>query len=438
MASRERDRASAGMFRRSLADTARAKGAATDCPPPDILAAYYERSLDAPEIASCELHFSQCARCREQLTALARADESAAARREMPQPRAGVAWLWNWRWLAPAAAVLAIAIVWVARRPAAPHTTGETSPPLLAVSRPLEPQVSAPERKSLAESRLSVPRERSAIPPAARADSDLSFDMARSEPPQQLTAPAPGKESVPGLPFNGRNDAKLDALAKADEAPNRATANEVVAGAAGPKISSDARETLYSSASVAPPAAPASGERVMVTTEQEAIQSNASAGALTAKQAASPNPAKAKQAPPAPMVSGYSTKAESVVVFSADQRSAETLIRTPDPSVLWRLAPGGFVERSLDGGTTWQGQAINAEAPVVAGSAPTAKVCWLVGPNGIILLTRDGTTWMTVPPPVHADFVGVSAVDASAAIVTASDGRKFSTGDTGKHWNALP
>ena len=123
---------------------------------------------------------------------------------------------------------------------------------------------------------------------------------------------------------------------------------------------------------------------------------------------------------------------------TADERSAEKLIRTPDPNVLWRLTRGGFVERSLDGGATWQGQLPDSNARLVAGSAPAAKICWLVGNNGVILRTKDGRKWKTISPPEPADFVDVAARNAWSATLTAADGRKFSTTDGGKHWKALP
>ena len=91
MAVRDDDKVMAGLLRRTLAsspkpgvapsagDTFGSRG--DDCPPADILAAYYEHSLDADESSRYELHFSQCALCREQLAAMARAEE-------VPQPRA--------------------------------------------------------------------------------------------------------------------------------------------------------------------------------------------------------------------------------------------------------------------------------------------------------------------------------------------------------------
>ena len=77
-------------------------------------------------------------------------------------------------------------------------------------------------------------------------------------------------------------------------------------------------------------------------------------------------------------------------------------------------------------------------AHVVAGSAPSVETCWLVGRGGIVLLTTDGRKWRTVEPPTNADFVGVAASDASTATITADDGRKFATSDSGKHWAPAP
>ena len=57
MAGYEEDKPAAELLRRSLASAA---GATDDCPDPEILAAYAERSLDADEASRWNLHFSQC------------------------------------------------------------------------------------------------------------------------------------------------------------------------------------------------------------------------------------------------------------------------------------------------------------------------------------------------------------------------------------------
>jgi hypothetical protein len=118
-------------------------------------------------------------------------------------------------------------------------------------------------------------------------------------------------------------------------------------------------------------------------------------------------------------------------------RSSETVIPTPDPKVLWRIAQAGFVERTEDGGATWQGQLADPNAQLMAGAAPSTKVCWFAGRDGKILLTKDSKNWKRVPPPTTADFTAIAAKDASSATVTTSDGRQFSTTNAGKSWKPV-
>jgi len=122
----------------------------------------------------------------------------------------------------------------------------------------------------------------------------------------------------------------------------------------------------------------------------------------------------------------------------AEDRKAQTIVRSPDPQVLWRISSGRFVERSADAGASWHTQWTNANAHVVAGAATSVQTCWLVGRGGIILLTVDGKKWKTVSPPADVDFVNVAATDASSATVTTSEGRQFTTSDRGKHWAPAP
>src|SRR5579862_8357568 len=156
MAQRDDDKVMAGLLRRTLASSpkpgvAPSVGDASDsrgddCPPAEILAAFYEHSLDADESSRYELHFSQCTLCREQLAAMARAEE-------VPQPRASWAWLWNPYWLAPSLAVLTLAIFFGVHHPSRTSTAAVANPPanapLVAMSRsdqapPQEPAAPAP------------------------------------------------------------------------------------------------------------------------------------------------------------------------------------------------------------------------------------------------------------------------------------------------------
>ena len=117
-----------------------------------------------------------------------------------------------------------------------------------------------------------------------------------------------------------------------------------------------------------------------------------------------------------------------------ESRARGTVIPTPDSSVKYRLAGGGFVERTTDGGATWNGQQVSQNARLIAGSAPSAKVCWIVGRDAAITLTKNGTDWERVDPPIQADFVAVAAKNDNTATVTTVDGKKYSTTDRGKKW----
>ena len=106
---------------------------------------------------------------------------------------------------------------------------------------------------------------------------------------------------------------------------------------------------------------------------------------------------------------------------------------SPDRSVRWRLAVDR-VERSTDGGTSWTAATRLDSSAITAGSAPGPLVCWLVGRAGVVFLATDGVTFLQVTSPAPIDLVAISAVDASSATVTASDGRRFITTDGGGTW----
>jgi hypothetical protein len=130
-------------------------------------------------------------------------------------------------------------------------------------------------------------------------------------------------------------------------------------------------------------------------------------------------------------------KAEQTL--AAPQRFADvawTEIRSPDPDVRIRFAATGRVERTTDAGATWTPQAVDPFVRLTGGSAPSADVCWLVGPAGTVLRSIDGGTWIRVAFTEAADLASVSATDANTAIVVTRDGRRFETRDGGHTWSA--
>jgi photosystem II stability/assembly factor-like uncharacterized protein len=100
----------------------------------------------------------------------------------------------------------------------------------------------------------------------------------------------------------------------------------------------------------------------------------------------------------------------------------------------WRITGGRAIERSTDGGVTWQQQFSDATFSLTAGSAPSALVCWVVGQDGVVLLSTDGRTWRRVGFPTMPALVSVRAADERTATVTDVNGRTYVTTDGGVRW----
>lgn len=97
------------------------------------------------------------------------------------------------------------------------------------------------------------------------------------------------------------------------------------------------------------------------------------------------------------------------------------------------------VEFSDSGGREWAAAAVpeGESSAVVAGVAAGGRVCWLVGRQGMVLLTTDGVSFQRVPFPDSVDLTFVSAGDARRATVRTVDGRTFTTADGGATWVAV-
>jgi hypothetical protein len=436
MASRERDDAMAGLLKRSLAGDA---DAGNDCPAPEILAAYFEQSLDPEEEAGVELHFSKCARCREQFAALGRAEQAAVApASSTPREAARASWIWDWRWLAPVAAVLVITAIWATRRTAlmqiaerAMQAPAAVTPPAKTPTQQATPQAKEQDKPQVL-SRTIAP-EPSAASAARQAGPAPNFSDSKTA----MGAPAASLQNSPSANSVAPESASSDELLKKAAAQQSATDQ---ARSAPPVASTNESVTLESETAVATSAPTPSPARVSAAPARQEDKvgvvggvasgvAGAASGALNEK-AQAPS---AKQAPA--LVSTFRDRTRIISANQAGELPAANIIPTPDPRISWRLASGGFIERSEDGGATWNGQMPNQNAHFVAGSAPSAKICWLAGDHGIILLTQDASYWQVIPPPVNSDFIAISARNASSATVTTADGRKFTTTNRGKSWS---
>jgi hypothetical protein len=426
MAAHDREKAMAGLLRRTLGADA---GSQDPCPGPDVLAAYYERSLAPDEMPVCEFHIARCPRCRAQLSLMARTDAQAP-------PAARHGWLLDWRLLVAATAALIVVTVWGLHRPALKFAGDRpASAPLVAMSK----------------GEQGVPSQRMQAPPSAppsepapahESRSRKQLDVDKVSPQLQapsLEAPVATQKKLsrdlPEVASSAEDSLKLRSDRQTQLQQDTAQQNTRQQNAAQPDqlnrlAAQNASETLDEKAApsaAAQLAAPPPAANVRTPAMNGMIAPGGSAGAA----AISPQ---AKEPQPATLSGATGAVSAGAFAQSAQQRSAETIIRTPDPKVLWRIAGGGFIERSENGGASWHGQLPEPNAQFSAGAAPTAKALWLVGENGMILLTKDASNWKMIPPPIPADFVSVDAKSGSSATVTAADGQKFSTSNSGKRW----
>jgi uncharacterized protein (DUF4415 family) len=138
----------------------------------------------------------------------------------------------------------------------------------------------------------------------------------------------------------------------------------------------------------------------------------------------------------APATAPARSAAEASAPF-AERREAQkpaAIIASPQSSIAWRI-DGQTVNRSTDGGATWQTQATGTTVDLLAGSASSPTVCWIVGRKGTVLLTTDGATWRRLPfPQPDSDLVAVAATDQMTATVTTATGAVFRTVDAGRTW----
>ncbi|MGH9747972.1 MAG: hypothetical protein ACRD59_17905 [Candidatus Acidiferrales bacterium] len=458
MASQEHEKAMDGLLRRSLARDAASQA---DCPNAELLAAYYERSLGADEIAEYELHFSQCSRCREQLAAMVRAGaeiESEADRvlepvlvsapaiearsaaapvaaqaakpvksppQTQPQPtRTGL----DLRWLLPvAAAFILTALVYF--RLSSQHTQVALNHELNVPNQPAPTQ--NPPQYDLAP--------QSAAEPTASAPAKKT---SRSDSAAPRTAGAPPAATPARPQFNGAVSARAGArsttrgVAAANSAP-AAVRPPVSASAEARKSQAPAEQVLAKNEAAAEPAPAAPAPELNPALADSVTTMNAD------QSVAAPAPP-----PPAEAGHGVGSATSSRLQFhgltamnskakakTVKESAAVIIVLTSAPNVIYRIVPGGYVELSEDAGASWQRQLLDASAEFAAGSSATPQICWLVGRAGVIYRTEDGTSWKKLPSPAAADFVAVAAKDSLSASVTASDGRIWSTVDAGETWN---
>jgi photosystem II stability/assembly factor-like uncharacterized protein len=109
-------------------------------------------------------------------------------------------------------------------------------------------------------------------------------------------------------------------------------------------------------------------------------------------------------------------------------------IVSPDRSVTWIVGQNGMVRRRDADNPGLRVQHSGVTTDLVAGSATSATVCWIVGRSGTIIRTTDGEHWELITAPSADNLTGVSASSARDAKITTAGGQSFATSDGGVTW----
>ena len=475
MNDRDREKAFEKTLRRTLRQ--RPPAAITNCPEPDLLAAYFDHSLSAEETAHWELHFSACSRCQEILNAVA-AEElqpaehvyvAALAAPAAPTPAASADYreagtrgrqsipsrprpIFNWRWLAPSAAVAAAVVFWFALRPVPTTEQARLASDQIANSPAPSANETPSELEGIPSTRGSAKSDLDKkVDPLVTLNSSgaaLSDSARRADQPElrrplrerantsevarvKPESPAPSSESGP-------------LAARVSSEPTRAEHDQLV-------LEKTARAQASAGVSQHPGTQPAVAAK---PNEKQEAASKSSEQAKTVQPTPSPKPLLALNAEesrkkdldvvavtPAPSPGTpaewafRATQADSSHRNLALRLLPSQQVSAPGSTVLWRFGPGGLIERSLDAGQSWGSQASPVTTELLAGSSPAENVCWIVGRAGAILRTTDGEHWEKISSPAEKDWISVVARSALAATITSRDSHRYSTTDGGRTWS---
>ena len=371
----DHDRPIETLLRQTLAEQGRF-GAADSHLNAETLAAWADGGLSEDDLTAAEAHAADCSQCQATLAALARTAGLS--------PAPGPWWSrgWNLGWLVPLAACAAAVAVWVA----VPDRQGPASSVQPAVGQ------ATPESTESAKSAVLDKRtaERSATVPAPVARARRA--------PSQSTAPQTEarREQANAAPSATRDVRQRQA---ASEEKNE-TAERLSAADGVGRIATPAAPAV--AIPVAPAAAPA-----------------APAAAARASE---------------PSTVGKDRAAVAGVVARADRIAGTRDIVSSDPSIRWRVGRAGLIQRSADGGSTWEVLPTRVTADLLGGMSSSPSICWVVGRSGTVLRAVDGRRFDRVPFPENVDLAAVRATDAQSVVVTTIDGRAFRTADGGTTW----
>lgn len=385
---------------------------------PNLISGFAEHSLDPGERRRVIAHLATCEQCRAEVQLVIGAIQTdtvsvATGNAEVRAPSRGFSWPRLLRWQ-PAAAALAVAAITVSIFVATRQRVSKVSHPAAAapiamLSEPAPPPSPAPNAGNAAL-RLNVPA------PSTEAKQKAAHAVAVLTEGRAL-----GKQA-------GR---KVDA--------GGVSAQLISGSATTPELEkAEAREFVVAAP---PPPAP---QAASVPAPASAAATRQSAPEGGSVPAGAPGARGVERAPAALSVANFAAK--SAMAPRRMMREAALAARWTVGTDATAQTNRGAVERSIDGGRTWQRVPV-AEGVTFRVVFASGRDVWAGGTAGAFYHSSDGGEhWSSIPLAATAtaigtavgDIVSIQFADARHGVVSASTGATWTTSDGGQTWQQAP
>jgi hypothetical protein len=361
----------------------------SSCLDAETVAAWIDGGLIGAEQRAAEAHAATCARCQALLATVVRSEPVAATAVEAGP---AVPTVWGPRKWVPigvaagmAAAVIALAIWIPDHRNARQLQSIVASQPEEQPATPVQPPAVAPTQ----------PSDERVAPPASKPQPRAAAESLKTAPAQ--SAPAPAAMPLPSSPRPAA------VLRQREEV---VTPDTVIVEFASPEVTP---LDVQSNVGQAQGRGAGTGTGTGVGPAAAGAGFGLSGGG------------------------GRGSAGRATPDQSAASSTQDVTVRTV-ASIQWRIHASGTVERSING-AGWEPVLLDPPGLRISnGTAPLPQVCWLVGSQGVVLLTTDGRLFSRLQFPETVDLASVRATNARVATVVATDGRRFSTTDAGRTW----
>lgn len=402
-------------------------------PDANLLTAFLEQKLSERERELLLSHLAECGECREQV-ALALPPEVQETQAVRTAKRAPV-WL-SWpslRWGAVAAALGTVLVAVFLHHPATQSWR--------------EKAMSENQRAPIPAQAGDKERERTPVQSADRLESKPS--QAR----QPETARMSGRRQEPG----GSLGATPEALSQSQ---NRAHSEDRPAGVpvAPPRRGDDSsqssqvsREAASTNTISTPPSTaqlPAASVLGPSKTMMRESRTELAGGDVESTAAAPHKKPEAMAAPEAGILAGPSGAAVQGVAPRAPRASGRAAARfdtqqlkakTDVLSAHWNISPSGKLERSVDGGRTWQELRVN-DSIIFRVVTAIGREVWAGGSRGALYHSTDGgESWQRAILSREAiapsdAIVGIRFLNPQHGTIITATGERWKTSDGGAHW----